>query len=96
MSCEPDPIAHWTARLAAEPLPVLAATALALALPATVLLLFINLALGFASRVAPQLSIFSVGFPVTVGAGLLLLTLGTGHLLGPMLQGLEVFLAPLR
>lgn len=70
--------------------------ALALALPATVLLLFINLALGFASRVAPQLSIFSVGFPVTVGAGLLLLTLGTGHLLGPMLQGLEVFLAPLR
>ncbi len=70
--------------------------ALSMALPATVLMLFINLALGFASRVAPQLSIFSVGFPITVIAGLLLLALGTGHLVGPMAEGLETFLAPLR
>lgn len=70
--------------------------ALSLALPATVLMLFINLALGFASRVAPQLSIFSVGFPITVMAGLLLLALGTGHLMGPMAEALETFLAPLR
>ncbi len=70
--------------------------ALALALPATLLMLFVNLVLGFASRVAPQLSIFSVGFPITVLAGLLLLALGTGQLLAPMVQGLETFLAPFR
>ncbi len=70
--------------------------AVALALPATVLMLFINLVLGFASRVAPQLSLFSVGFPITVIAGLLLLALGTGHLVAPMAEALETFLAPLR
>lgn len=70
--------------------------ALALALPATMLILFINLVLGFASRVAPQLSIFSVGFPVTLLAGLGVLALGTEHLLAPMEEALRVFLAPLR
>jgi len=70
--------------------------ALALALPATMLMLFINLVLGFASRVAPQLSIFSVGFPVTLLAGLLVLALGTEHMLGPMQEALRLFLAPLR
>lgn len=70
--------------------------ALTLALPATVLMLFINLVLGFASRVAPQLSIFSIGFPITVFAGLLLLAVGTAHLVAPMIEGLETFLAPLR
>lgn len=70
--------------------------AVTLALPATLLMLFVNLVLGFASRVAPQMSIFAVGFPITLMAGLLLLALGTGQLLGPMLEGLEVFLAPFR
>ena len=70
--------------------------ALALALPATMLMLFINLVLGFTSRVAPQLSIFAVGFPVTLLAGLTMLALGTEHLLGPMNEALRVFLAPLR
>ena len=70
--------------------------ALSLALPATMLLLFVNLVLGFTSRVAPQLSIFSVGFPVTLLAGLVVLALGTDHLLAPMEEALRVFLAPLR
>jgi flagellar biosynthesis protein FliR len=70
--------------------------ALALALPATILMLFINLVLGFTSRVAPQLSLFSVGFPVTLLAGLAVLALGTEHLLGPMNEALRIFLAPLR
>lgn len=70
--------------------------ALALALPITMLMLFVNLVLGFASRVAPQLSIFSVGFPVTLMAGLTALAFGTGHLLGPLQEGLTIFLAPLR
>lgn len=70
--------------------------AVALALPATILMLFINLVLGFASRVAPQLSLFSVGFPVTLLSGLALLALGTEHLVAPMGEALQVFLAPLR
>jgi len=70
--------------------------ALALALPATMLMLFVNLVLGFASRVAPQLSIFSVGFPVTLLVGLSVLALGTEHLLPPMAEAMRVFLAPLR
>lgn len=70
--------------------------ALALALPATVLMLFVNLVLGFASRVAPQLSIFAVGFPITLLAGLGLLALGSEHMLAPMMEALQTFLAPLR
>ena len=41
------------------------------------MLLFVNLVLGVISRVAPQISVFSVGFPITVSVGLIgmLLTL---------------------
>jgi flagellar biosynthetic protein FliR len=41
------------------------------------MLLFVNLVLGVVARVAPQLSVFSIGFPVTVSVGLvgMLLTL---------------------
>jgi flagellar biosynthetic protein FliR len=70
--------------------------ALVLALPATVTMLFINLVLGFTSRVAPQLSIFSVGFPLTLLAGLAVLALGTEHVMEPMGEALSVFLAPVR
>lgn len=47
-----------------------------IALPYMALLLFANLALGVVSRVAPQLNILAIGFPVTIGAGLVLLALG--------------------
>ena len=48
-----------------------------IALPLVGMLLFVNLVLGVISRVAPQISVFSVGFPVTVSVGLIgmLLTL---------------------
>jgi len=70
--------------------------ALSLALPATMLMLLVNLTLGFASRVAPQLSIVSVGFPVTLLAGLAALALGAQDLLGPLMESLDRFLAPVR
>lgn len=70
--------------------------ALTLALPATILMLFANLVLGFTSRVAPQLSIFAVGFPITILIGLGALTLGTQWMLAPMSEALRLFLAPLR
>jgi flagellar biosynthesis protein FliR len=52
-----------------------------IALPLIAMLLFVNLVLGVISRVAQQLSIFSIGFPITISVGLVgtLLTL-------PMLQ----------
>lgn len=70
--------------------------ALVIALPATMLMLFVNLVLGFTSRVAPQLNIFAVGFPVTLLAGLLALALGAQHMMEPLTEALRVFLAPLR
>ena len=41
-----------------------------IALPLVTMLLFVNLVLGMISRVAPQISVFSVGFPLTVSIGL--------------------------
>ena len=48
-----------------------------IALPLVGMLLFVNLVLGVISRVAPQVGIFAVGFPITLSVGLagLLLTL---------------------
>lgn len=48
-----------------------------IALPMVGMLLFVNLVLGVISRVAPQISVFSVGFPITLSVGLIgmLLTL---------------------
>jgi len=44
-----------------------------LALPLIATLLIANLAMGVLARVAPQLNIFAVGFPVTLAAGFVLL-----------------------
>lgn len=48
---------------------------LMLALPVITLLLTINLALGLLNRMAPQLSVFVIGFPITLTVGLLLISL---------------------
>ncbi|MFM2036561.1 MAG: hypothetical protein RL459_1826 [Pseudomonadota bacterium] len=47
------------------------ATALWMALPMVGMLMFVNLALGIVSRVAPQMNIYSVGFPITLSVGLI-------------------------
>ena len=46
-----------------------------LALPLIATLLILNLAMGILNRVSPQFSIFSVGFPVTLLAGIGMLIL---------------------
>lgn len=51
------------------------AAALVIALPALTALLIVNLAFGVMTRAAPQLNIFSLGFPVTMLVGLLILWL---------------------
>lgn len=48
-------------------------TGLHIALPVTAALLATNLTIGMMSRAAPQLNIFAVGFPLTLGTGLLVL-----------------------
>lgn len=47
------------------------ASALWMALPMVGMLMFTNLALGVISRVAPQMNIFAVGFPITLVVGLI-------------------------
>lgn len=49
-------------------------SALWIALPMVALLLFVNLTLGIISRVAPQMNIYAVGFPVTLTVGMLGIT----------------------
>jgi flagellar biosynthetic protein FliR len=49
------------------------ASGLLLALPLITALLIANLAMGVLARVAPQLNIFAVGFPVTLTAGFVVL-----------------------
>lgn len=46
---------------------------LQLALPVIAILLMTNLALGILTRSAPQLNIFAIGFPITLGVGLIVL-----------------------
>lgn len=45
---------------------------LMLALPLITLLLTLNVALGLLNRMAPQLSVFVIGFPVTLSIGMLI------------------------
>ena len=67
-----------------------------IALPLVTMLLFVNLALGAISRVAPQINIFAVGFPVTLGLGLLGLVLTLPALQQPFTMTLERLLEHFR
>ncbi len=68
-------------------------TGLWIALPLVAMLLFVNLVLGAISRVAPQINIFAVGFPVTLGVGLLGILLTLPAMQGPFTMALERLLA---
>jgi flagellar biosynthesis protein FliR len=48
-------------------------TGVLLSLPMVAALLIANIAMGVLSRVAPQLNLFAVGFPVTIAAGFIVL-----------------------
>ena len=64
-----------------------------IALPLVGMLLFVNLVLGVISRVAPQISVFSVGFPVTVSVGLIGMLLTLPLLEQPFAMALAQMLA---
>lgn len=64
-------------------------TGLQIAMPVLAAMLAINLTMGVMSRAAPQLNLFSIGFPLTVVSGLLLLALFLPHLLSPLTAALQ-------
>ncbi len=71
-------------------------TGLWIALPMVTMLLFVNFVLGAISRVAPQINIFAIGFPVTLGVGLLGLLLTLPALSTPFTMTLERLLEQFR
>jgi flagellar biosynthesis protein FliR len=68
------------------------ASALWIALPMIGLLLFVNLTLGVISRVAPQMNIYAIGFPVTLTAGLVGIAMVLPMLEQPLLALMEQML----
>jgi flagellar biosynthetic protein FliR len=66
---------------------------LQLSLPIVAALLITNVALGILTRAAPQLNIFGIGFPVSLGVGFLVLGVAMPYLGGPIQnlfnQGIE-------
>ncbi|MCY1413102.1 flagellar biosynthetic protein FliR [compost metagenome] len=55
--------------------------ALLLVLPAITALLVVNIAFGVMTRAAPQLNIFSIGFPLTLVLGMVILWIGLADIL---------------
>jgi len=64
-----------------------------IALPLVAMLLFVNLVLGIISRVASQMGIFSIGFPITVSVGLVGMLLTLPMMQVPFTMALERMLA---
>ena len=61
-----------------------------IALPMIGILMFVNIVLGFMSRVAPQMNVFAIGFPLTLSAGLLGMAFTMPMLEQPMLNLMKV------
>ena len=68
-------------------------TGVQLSLPIVAALLITNVALGILTRAAPALNLFGIGFPITLGGGLLVIAMVLPYLATPMqnlfLDGIE-------
>jgi len=68
-------------------------TGVQLSLPIVAALLITNVALGILTRAAPQLNLFGIGFPITLGVGLLVIATTLPYLATPVqnlfLDGIE-------
>jgi flagellar biosynthetic protein FliR len=60
-----------------------------LSLPLVTALLITNLALGVLTRAAPQLNLFGIGFPITMGAGFVMIAISLPYLTAPLLRVME-------
>ena len=67
-----------------------------IALPVVAMLLFVNLALGVVSRVAAQMNVLAIGFPITLGVGLIGLVLTLPLMQAPFTFALETMLQRFR
>lgn len=70
-------------------------TGLSMALPFMMLLLFMNCVLGVISRVAPQLNVFAIGFPITIGCGLALVAVAFPVFERPLERAMQQLMAAL-
>jgi len=68
---------------------VIFSSGLFLALPIVVTLMITNMALGILGRVAPQLNLMAIGFPVTIALGFIALLVSMSYLGTPLLQLFE-------
>jgi flagellar biosynthesis protein FliR len=64
-----------------------------IALPLIGMLMFVNLVLGIVSRVASQMNVFAIGFPVTLGVGLVGVLITLPLMQAPFTMALERMLA---
>lgn len=55
-----------------------------LSLPIVAALLITNIALGILTRAAPQLNLFGIGFPITIGVGFLMVSMILPYMLIPL------------
>jgi len=65
------------------------AVGLQLALPVIAIMLMTNLSLGILTRSAPQLNIFAIGFPITLGVGLIVLDLTLPYFVPQLEQSIQ-------
>lgn len=68
-------------------------SALWIALPMMALLLFVNLTMGVITRIAPQMNVFAIGFPITLTIGMLGITATLPMMESPFLAMIERTLA---
>jgi len=64
-----------------------------IALPLVAMLLFTNIVLGIVSRVAQQMNVFAIGFPITLGVGLVGVLLTLPMMQAPFTMALERMLS---
>lgn len=57
-----------------------------LSLPIVAALLITNIALGILTRAAPQLNIFGIGFPITIGVGFIMIGIVLPYLMNPIIN----------
>ena len=75
----PLEMVHWGSRVFSAGLQI--------AMPIVAAMLITNIALAILTRAAPQLNLFGIGFPITLGAGFLIISLTLPYL-GTPLQNL--------
>jgi flagellar biosynthetic protein FliR len=92
----PEPFAFVRATLPHQWGAEIFLTGLWIALPMIAMLLFVNLVLGMVSRVAAQINIFAVGFPITLSVGMIGMLLTLPMLEMPFTMALERLLGAFR